>query len=137
MTSLEQLPEITRRILSVSSPQKIILFGSYARGDYGPDTDLDLMVVMDRAESPRSESVRLRRALRGLLTPIDIIVATPEQLERHKNTLGLIYRNVLAEGKVIYKRPAAGRGCTGLVGTSALRFTAWALSAAHPRRATR
>lgn len=85
MTNLDKLPEITRRILAVSSPQKIILFGSYARGDYGPDSDLDLMVVMDQVDSPRSESVRLRRALRGLLAPVDIIVATPEQLERHKN----------------------------------------------------
>ena len=107
MTSLEKLPEITRRILGVSSPQKIILFGSYARGDFGPDSDLDLMVVMDQVDSPRSESVRLRRALRGLLAPVDIIVATSEQLERHKNTIGLIYRVVLTEGKVIYERPAA------------------------------
>jgi predicted nucleotidyltransferase len=107
MTGLDQLPEITRRILGVSSPQKIILFGSYARGGYGPDSDLDLMVVMDQVSSPRSESVRLRRALRGLLAPVDIIVATPEQLERHKNTIGLIYQTVLTEGKVIYERPAA------------------------------
>jgi len=102
------ISSFARKVAKQFNPQKIILFGSYARGDYGPDSDLDLMVVMDRVESPRSESVRLRRALRGLLTPIDIIVATPEQLERHKNTLGLIYRNVLAEGKVIYERPAAG-----------------------------
>jgi predicted nucleotidyltransferase len=105
MTGLDQLPEITRRILGVSSPQKIILFGSYARGSYGPDSDLDLMVVMDQVKSPRSESVRLRRALRGLLAPVDIIVTTAEQLERHKNTLGLIYQTVLTEGKVIYERP--------------------------------
>ncbi len=107
MTSLDQLSEITRRILGVSDPQRIILFGSYARGDYGPDSDLDLMVVMDQVDSPRSESVRLRRALRGLLAPVDIIVATPEQLERHRNTIGLIYRAVLTEGKVIYERPSA------------------------------
>ena len=106
MTDLDQIPEITRRILDVSSPQKIILFGSYARGSYGPDSDLDLMVVMDHVKSPRSESIRLRRALRGLLAPIDIIVATSKQLERHKNTLGLIYQTVLTEGKVIYERPA-------------------------------
>jgi len=106
MTGLDQLPEITRRILGVCNPQKIILFGSYARGGYGPDSDLDLMVVMNQVHSLRSESIRLRRALRGLLAPVDILVATAEQLERHKNTIGLIYQTVLTEGKVIYERPA-------------------------------
>ena len=98
ITGLDQLPEITRRILAVSDPRKIILFGSYGRGDYGPDSDLDLMVVMDHVDSPRSESNRLRRALRGWLVPIDIIVASSDQLERHKNTMGLIYRSFLSEG---------------------------------------
>jgi len=75
--NVELLPEITQRILAVSDPEKIILFGSYARGDYGPDSDLDLMVVMQNIQSSREESTRLRRALRGLLVPIDILVATP------------------------------------------------------------
>jgi hypothetical protein len=65
------------------------------------------MVVMDHAAAPRAESTRLRRSLRGLLTPVDIIVATPDQLERHRNTIGLIYRVVLTEGKVIYERSPA------------------------------
>ena len=75
--NVELLPEITQRILAVSDPEKIILFGSYARGDYSPDSDLDLMVVMQNIQSSREESTRLRRALRGLLVPIDILVATP------------------------------------------------------------
>ncbi|MEI7990062.1 MAG: nucleotidyltransferase domain-containing protein [Chloroflexota bacterium] len=104
--ALQLLPEITRRILSVCQPQKIILFGSYARGDYGPDSDLDLLVIMDGIESNRAESNRLRRALRGLLTPIDILVATTEQIERHRQTIGLIYRPALEEGKVIYEQHA-------------------------------
>ncbi len=101
------LPEITHRILAVSNPTQIILFGSYARGDCGPDSDLDLLVVLDQVESPRAASVSLRGALRGLLVPIDILVTTPEQLEQHRNTIGLIYRTILSEGKVLYERPAA------------------------------
>ena len=106
-SSQKLLPEITQRILAISDPEKIILFGSYARGDYGPDSDFDLMVVLKTVQSTREESTRLRRALRGLLVPIDILVATPEQLERHRNTVGLIYRTVLSEGKILYERPAA------------------------------
>ncbi|HOU13362.1 MAG TPA: nucleotidyltransferase domain-containing protein [Anaerolineae bacterium] len=101
------LPEITNRILAVSDPAQIILFGSYARGDWGPDSDLDLLVVLDQVDSTRAASVSLRGALRGLLVPIDVLVATPEQLERHRNTIGLIYRTILTEGKVLYERSAA------------------------------
>ena len=104
---LQLLPEITRRILNVSQPEKIILFGSFARGDFNPDSDLDLLVILDGVETPRAESTRLRRALRGILTPVDIIVATPQQVERHRNTIGYIYRTALSEGRVIYERPTA------------------------------
>jgi predicted nucleotidyltransferase len=98
------LPEIARRILSVSQPLRIILFCSYARGDYGPNSDLDLLVVLEKVTSTRTESIWLRRVLRGLLPPIDILVATPEQLEKHRKSIGLIYQPVLEEGKVIYER---------------------------------
>ena len=103
----DKLAEIVRRILSVSDPQQIILFGSYARGDYGPDSDVDLLVVMEGVDAPRAESTRLRRALRGVMTPVDVIVATPVQLARHRQTAGLIYSSALADGKVLYERPTA------------------------------
>jgi len=104
VNGLDYLPEIKRRILGVSDPEQIILFGSYARGNYGPDSDLDLLVVMKDVKSTRQESNRLRRSLRGLLMPVDILVATPEQLQKHRKTVGLIYRSLLEEGIVIYER---------------------------------
>jgi predicted nucleotidyltransferase len=102
----ELLAEITRRILSVSDPEQIIMFGSYARGDFNVNSDLDLLVIED-VEFLRQESVRLRQALRGLLFPIDVVVATPEQVERYRHSIGLIYRSALNEGKVLYDRSAA------------------------------
>jgi predicted nucleotidyltransferase len=102
----ELLDEIVRRIVAVSDPQQIILFGSYARGDTGPDSDLDLLVVKD-VEAPRQESIQIRRALRGLLVPIDVIVATPQHINQHRHTVGLIYRPALQEGKVLYEQSAA------------------------------
>lgn len=102
------LEEITRRILAVSVPEQIILFGSYARGAPDPDSDLDLLVIETGIEAPRRESVRLRRALRGLHVPIDVVVATPQQIERHRDTIGLIYGPAVREGRVLYERaPAA------------------------------
>ena len=100
--------EITRRILAVRDPIKIIVFGSHARGEGTPDSDLDILVVLDEIESSRAESIRLRRALRGLMYPFDIIVSTPEQLARYRHIPGLIYKTILDEGQVIYERPLAG-----------------------------
>jgi len=101
------LQEIVRRILAASAPEQIILFGSYARGEAGPDSDLDLLVIERGVEAPRQESVRLRRALRGLLVPIDVVVATPEQIQRHRDTIGLIYGPAVREGQVLYDRSSA------------------------------
>ena len=103
MNLISQIPEITRRIIETSHPEKIILFGSYARGNFGTDSDLDLLVIIPGVSNLRQESLRVRRALRGLLAPVDIIVATPEQIQRLGNTRGLIYQSALQEGKVLYE----------------------------------
>ena len=101
---LHLLPEITQRIVSTSHPEKVILFGSYARGDHHPDSDIDLLVIMSHVDLPRAESNRLRRALRGQLIPVDVIVATTEQVDQYRNTVGFIYQTAMDEGKVIYDR---------------------------------
>ena len=100
----EQLPEITRRIIQVCHPEKIILFGSHARGTATRDSDLDLLIVVSQVKHPRQERVRIRRALRGTLVPVDIFLVTPQQLERLRHLPGFIYRTALQEGKVIYER---------------------------------
>jgi len=104
MNLTEQLPEITRRIVQTSNPEKIILFGSYAHGTAGADSDLDLLVIVPTAQHLRQESLRVRRSLRGLLVPVDIVIATSEQIRRLGNTAGLIYQSALREGKVLYER---------------------------------
>lgn len=96
--------EIKNRICMVSQPERIIVFGSYARNEQGKDSDIDLLVIMTVVESIRHESIRFRRALRGLRIPVDVLVATLNQIERHRHTLGLIYATALREGIVIYER---------------------------------
>ena len=104
MNLTEQLPEITRCIVQTSNPEKIILFGSYARGTAGADSDLDLLVIVPAAQHLRQESLRVRRSLRGMLASVDIVIATSEQIKRLGNTAGLIYQSALREGKVLYER---------------------------------
>ena len=95
------LDQIVQRIAKVVRPQKIILFGSAARGEMGPDSDLDILVVTD-CKHRRNTARKIRRQLFGVGVPIDIIVAKPEDLERYGDSIGLIYRPALREGKILY-----------------------------------
>jgi len=97
----EILQEIIRRIVKVAKPEKIILFGSAAKGEMGPDSDLDLLVIKS-CKNRRATARAIRRKLIGIGIAKDVIVATPQDIERYKDSIGLIYQPALTEGKVIY-----------------------------------
>jgi predicted nucleotidyltransferase len=100
----EKVQEAVRRIVEAGRPLKVILFGSYVRGATHPDSDLDILVVTeDTVENPRKESVRLRRALRGIPMPVDILVVPHSKWEELKDVPGLIYREAAKSGKVVYE----------------------------------
>jgi uncharacterized protein len=99
--SEETLGEIVRQIIEAVAPEKIILFGSAARGEMGPDSDLDFLVVKSCANR-REVAQAIYRHLRGVGVPKDIIVVTPEDVERHRDTIGYIIRPALREGRVVY-----------------------------------
>lgn len=97
------LDEIVRRIVAVADLDRIILFGSAAREKMGPNTDLDLLVVKSGVHR-RHLAQRIYMNLIGVGQAVDVVVATPEDLERYKDSIGFIYRTALQEGKVIYER---------------------------------
>ena len=100
-----KVEEAVRKIIEVSRPLKIILFGSYVRGATDRNSDLDVLVVTeDTIENPRKESVRIRRALRGIPMPMDILVVPRSKWEERKDLPGLIYREASSTGKVVYER---------------------------------
>jgi len=101
---LDYLPEITQHIRSVSDPEEIILFGSYARGDYGSDSDLDLLIIKDQVESPNEEAAKIYRALAHLTIPVDVVVVSKAYVKRYRNIIGTVLRPAFSEGKVIYAR---------------------------------
>jgi predicted nucleotidyltransferase len=95
------LAEIVRRIVEAVAPEKIILFGSATRGEMGPDSDLDLLIIKSGVH--RRETARtITRRLIGVPIPIDVIVATPEDLSRFGDSIGMIYRPALREGRTVY-----------------------------------
>jgi len=103
-TTIDQatLDEIVRRILSVASPEKIILFGSAATGEMNADSDIDLLIVEADPGNQRKESVRIHSSLRGLGHSFDVIVIGSEWFEASKNVIGGIAYPANKYGKVIY-----------------------------------
>ena len=103
-TLLDQptLDEVVRRIVEVARPEKIILFGSGARGEMGPHSDLDLLIVKDGVDALDLMG-RIYRNLRGVGAAVDAIVVSPRDVERYQNSHALIIKPALREGTVIYE----------------------------------
>lgn len=96
------IDELVRRIVDTIHPLRIILFGSAARGEIGPHSDIDVLVVMPEGVHRRQTAQFLYNQISGLGVPFDVLVATPKDLEKHKENIGLIYRTVLQEGREVY-----------------------------------
>jgi len=105
MTSQDYIPALLDRIVSGFRPLRVILFGSHARGDALPMSDVDLLVVLPTVDDKRSAAVEIRRALADLPVSKDIIVTSPEEIARRGDCVGSVLRPALREGKVLYERP--------------------------------
>jgi predicted nucleotidyltransferase len=101
--TMEDIQKVVKRIIEAANPRKIILFGSYARGEETPDSDVDIMVIEDTVKHQGMEMVRLRKAA-GRIAPgvgIDIIVYSTEKT---RNPVpGTVLFWALSEGKVLYE----------------------------------
>jgi predicted nucleotidyltransferase len=103
--SVERLiDKMVRRIVKRFDPEKIILFGSHAKGTARPDSDVDLLIVMPVAGSKRKMQLELRAALHDVRVPKDVIVTTPEEFAWRKDIVGTIEYPAATEGKLLYAR---------------------------------
>jgi predicted nucleotidyltransferase len=96
------IDEIVRRVLSVTRPDRIILFGSAATGEMTRDSDIDLLVLESGPKNRRRESVEIGDALRGMGFGSDVLVISTEWFEASKNVVGGITYPANKYGKVIY-----------------------------------
>ncbi len=103
------LQRMTAAIVDEADPERVILFGSRARGDAGPDSDIDLIVIEAEPFGPgrdrRAEAVRLWRALSGFRVPKDILVYSRDEVDYWRDSLNHVLARALREGTVLYERP--------------------------------
>src|SRR5262249_36513753 len=98
----EQIDQMVQRIVKNFDPDTIILFGSQARGDAGPDSDVDLLVVMPVKGSVVEKRLEIRHALHDFSIPLNVVVTTPEEFAWRKDMVGTIEWPATREGKVLY-----------------------------------
>ena len=102
----EVIEEITQRIVEQFKPQKIILFGSYANGTHRPESDIDLMVVMDTSIKEIQQAQQIRKYLNPLFG-IDLVVHTPAKLARRLEMGDSFLQDIVSKGKTLYESPHA------------------------------
>jgi predicted nucleotidyltransferase len=99
------LREIAAKLASEFEPEQIVLFGSHAWGEPGEDSDLDLLVIVsDSQERPARRARRAYHCLRGVKAPLDVLVRTRGEVERHRNVRASLVSRALEDGIVLYGR---------------------------------
>jgi len=102
----QTLPGAVERIVSELKPEKIILFGSYAYGNPTPDSDVDLLIIMETKAREIDRYIAVSNLLYPREFPVDIIVKTPKEIQTEARKSGNFFlREILVKGKVVYERP--------------------------------
>ena len=101
--TLEQaiLDDIIGRIVEAAQPERIILFGSAARGEMGPNSDVDLLIIRKGGHS-RKLMGQMYRMMHGVGAAVDAVMVSPADVERYKDSHALVIKPALAEGRVVY-----------------------------------
>lgn len=95
---------VVKQIAEKFQPEKIVLFGSYAYGKPRPESDVDLLVVMETSLRSRQQRLEISRALSPRPFPLDIIVRTPKELEERIALGDIFLREIMTQGKVVYEQ---------------------------------
>ena len=104
MIGTDTMQEIIDRLVERFQPEKIILFGSHARGDADEGSDVDLLVVAETGLPPRERCPAASRALADFPAAFDVFLKTPEEYRRRRHVVNHIIYFADKYGKVIYER---------------------------------
>ena len=102
MVDWDTAKRMVERIVELVKPSLVIVFGSLARGEVGPDSDIDLLVVMPFAGSRRASSARILRALALFDAPKDVMVVTPEEFNRLRDVADSLVYPAVREGRILH-----------------------------------
>jgi predicted nucleotidyltransferase len=100
---LEVLQEIITRVVQIAHPQRLILFGSAARSEMGPDSDVDLLVVVQGPVHRRDLAGKIYHNLHGVPVPVDVVVVTENDIREFGDKIGTVLYPALKEGVIIYE----------------------------------
>ena len=105
--SLTVREEVVRRLVEEFHPEAIYLFGSHARGKPDANSDMDLLVIIEKSsQKPIQRAIRAQRSLRGLKVPVDILVKTRKEFEKYTSVKASLEAQIAREGKLLYGRQA-------------------------------
>ncbi len=102
MPTADRLRVAVERLVAAAQPKQIILFGSYARGDADDHSDIDLLVVERIVDDRYEEMIRLNRALKGLVMPVDLLVVSEQEFDHRSAMPGTVENAARHEGRVLY-----------------------------------
>lgn len=98
----EEINTVVNRIVESTKPEKVIIFGSYAYGQPDENSDLDILVIK-HTKIPQFQRAReIRKHLRGLAIPIDIVIYIPQEIDEWKDTQAAFITQIIKNGKVVY-----------------------------------
>lgn len=103
MIPTSKIHQAATLLKNAARPSRIILFGSYGRGSPHKDSDLDFLVVLPEVKDRRGEMVRLRRVLRPLRIPVDVLVVSEDVFREWSGTPGNVFFEAAQEGQVLYE----------------------------------
>ena len=104
MMTADIISIMVNRIVTKFQPTRIVLFGSQARGDATESSDIDLLVIMNDVQDKHQTTVAIRRLLKDMPISKDIVVSTPDEIERLRGVVGTISYIAAHEGKIVYER---------------------------------
>jgi len=103
MLDEQELQQVVQRIVAVAQPSRVILFGSYGRGDADAGSDLDLMVITPQVVDKYTEMIRLRKAVGSIGVGVDVLVYSETEYKRRSQVPGTVLYWARKEGRPLYE----------------------------------